>query len=71
MCENLLTFLREIPELLKESEGPSTIKRASHELSNQGKLFPKVKGKHHSAYQREESAVRVFSVILINLNCSQ
>lgn len=71
MCENLLNFFREIPELLAELEGPSTVKRASHEVSKQGELFPKVNGKHHSAYQREENAVRVFAIILISLNCSQ
>lgn len=48
MCENLLNFLREILELLKESERPSTIKRATHKLSKQVKLVPKVKGTHHS-----------------------
>lgn len=37
MCENLLNILREIPELLKESEGPFTIKRASHEVKGKRK----------------------------------
>jgi len=68
MYEHLLNFLRETPELLKESEGPSIIKREGHKLSKQGELFPKLKGRHHCAYERQDSAVRVLTVIFVNLS---
>lgn len=64
MCRNWLNFLRGIPELLKESKEPYTIKKESHELC---KLFPKVKGKHPSAHQRKAIAVRMLTVALANL----
>lgn len=70
MCENWLNSVRETSELLKESKEPSTIKRTSHELCKKGQLFPKVKGKHHSALQRKEIAMSMVS----NFNqphCSQ
>lgn len=59
---NWLNFLREIPELLKESKEPSTIKRAMSSTSS----FQKQR-KHHAAHQRKEIAVRMLTVTLTNL----